>query len=90
MSTAVVKAATGEEIDEAFESGEDMRAFFDFSKGKVAQPVKKVNVDFTVRQVDELDAEAAYLGINRQAVIKTLCDEALTRRRAERRAAMTL
>ncbi|WP_187325073.1 CopG family transcriptional regulator [Olsenella uli] len=52
-----------------------------------ASTSKKVNVDFTVRQLADLDDEAAYLGIPRQAVIKTLCDEALTRRRIERKRA---
>ncbi len=70
---------------EAFESGANMDEHFDFEHIERPNRMKKVNVDFPIRMIEELDAEATYLGINRQAVIKTLCDEALTARRARRR-----
>lgn len=75
---------TTEEFDEHFDNGGDTSEAF--APDRITRPnqMKKVNVDFTVRMVNELDAEASYLGINRQAVIKTLCDEALTRRKLDR------
>jgi hypothetical protein len=41
--------------------------------------VQRVNVDFPVWMVSSLDAEAARLGITRQAVIKTWIAEHLDR-----------
>ncbi len=72
----------------AFDSGEDMAEHFDFDAAERPNRSKRVNVDFPVRMIEELDAEAECLGINRQAVIKMLCDEALTHRRAARKAAV--
>lgn len=47
---------------------------------------KKVNVDFNLRQLTDVDREAEYLGINRQACIKVLLDESLVRRKSQRMA----
>ena len=84
-----MKTAKAAELDRMFDEGEDMSEYMDFSAARrvnrAGQAVRKVNVDFTARQVRDLDEEAEYAGINRQAVIKTLCDEALIARR-ERRA----
>lgn len=77
---------SAQEFDEHFDNGGDISDLF--INDAVSRPnldTKKVNVDFTIRQLDEIDAEAAYLGINRQACIKTLIDEALLSRE-ERRA----
>ena len=83
------RTISAEEFDRRFDEGEDITPFLDLSTARRPnQQVRKVNVDFTTRQLGELDEEAARLGIPRQAVIKTLCDEALTRRRIERRRAV--
>ena len=47
--------------------------------------VQRVNVDFTVEMLRELDAEAHRLNISRQAVIKTMLGRALDERRGGRR-----
>lgn len=70
--------ATAEEIEAAFERGEDMRRYFDFERGELRRPVafkevrtyRKVNVDFPVDVVELLDAYATQLGIGRQSLIK--------------------
>ena len=72
---------TRDELLEAFDAGEDMEAYFDF--GNVRMPnreLKRVNVDFPTWMVAGLDREAARLGINRQAVIKTWIAERLDQR----------
>jgi metal-responsive CopG/Arc/MetJ family transcriptional regulator len=43
--------------------------------------IQRVNVDFTVEMLSELDAEARRLNISRQAVIKTMLGRALDERR---------
>ena len=73
-----VSGATAEEIDEAFDRGEDMREYFDFEHAEVCEPVvvkeictyRKVNVDFPENVVELLDDYALRMGIARQAVIK--------------------
>lgn len=57
---------SAEEFDEYFDDGGDISELF--TEQATTRPnldTKKVNVDFTLRQLDEIDAEAAYLGINR-------------------------
>lgn len=90
MSDAVERAATGAEIDKAFESGEDMRRFFDLSSGSVRAPeTRQVNVSMSSGMVSALDAEAARVGVTRQAVIKMWLQERIDHeadRRARRQA----
>jgi hypothetical protein len=62
-------------------------------KGRMMPPlprpdIQRVNVDFTVEMLKELDAEARRLNISRQAVIKTMLSFALDQHaRASRRRA---
>ena len=56
--------------------GEDVSAHFT-NRFTVVRPVHRVNVDLTLGMLRELDARAAKLNISRQAVIKTLLDQAL-------------
>lgn len=67
-----------DDLEAAFDAGKELDVFFDFNNP--AQPnreLKRVNVDFPQWMIDGLDAEAARLGINRQAVIKTWLAEKL-------------
>ena len=57
-------------------SGEDISRFFT-NKGEMRPPAKRVNVDFTLDMLKELDAVARELNISRQAVIKTSLRQAL-------------
>ena len=75
------KAETTDKLEAAFDAGEDMSEFFDFeSPAFPNRELKRVNVDFPQWMVSGLDAEAARLGINRQAVIKTWVAEKLDAR----------
>lgn len=82
------RTISAEEFDRRFDEGEDITPYLDLSSARRVNQTRKVNVDFNARQLRELDEEAVRLSIPRQAVIKTLCDEALTRRRIERRRAV--
>ena len=58
-------------IDEMFDNGEDVSAFFDWST--VERPglkARRVNVDFPDWMVRSLDAQAQKRGVTRQAPIK--------------------
>lgn len=59
------KLIKAEEFDKKFERGEDIIEYLDLSKS-----VKRVNVDFPVWSLTQLDKEADRLGVARQALIK--------------------
>ena len=68
-----MKAKTTEQFDKAFDEGEDISTFLDVSNARrVNQGQKRVNVDFPLWMVHELDKESSRLGIPRQSLIKTL------------------
>lgn len=71
------KKITAEELDAKFDAGEeDIIEHFDTDN-----TLKRVNVDFPLWMLQELDSEAQRLGIPRQAVIKSWVDEAIDRKR---------
>jgi hypothetical protein len=74
--TARKKKPTADEIAEMAMSGKDISRYFT-NKGEMRSPVKRVNVDFTLGMLKELDALAKELNISRQAVIKTYLRQAL-------------
>lgn len=74
--TAKKKNPTADEIAEMAMSGNDISRYFT-NKGEMRPPVKRVNVDFTLDMLKELDAIARELNISRQAVIKTYLRQAL-------------
>jgi hypothetical protein len=62
-----------EEIAERAERGEDVSQYF---TGKQSAR-QRVNVDFSVILLRQIDAECERLGVTRQAWIKIACDERL-------------
>ena len=81
MKKAGRRRLSAEQIARAAERGEDVTRFF-AGKGRMMPPlprpdVQRVNVDFTVEMLRELDAEARRLNISRQAVIKTMLSRQL-------------
>ena len=69
---------TAEELDEKFDNGEDVSAYFDFSKARRPnQEPRRVNVDFPSWMVDGLDKQARHLGVTRQSLIKMWIAEKL-------------
>ena len=74
--TVKKKKPTADEIAEMAMRGEDISRYFT-NKGEMRPPVKRVNVDFTLDMLNELDAVAKELNISRQAVIKTYLRQAL-------------
>ncbi len=75
-NTAKKKIPTADEIAEMAMKGEDISRFFN-NKGQMKPPIQRVNVDFTVDMLKELDMIASELNISRQAVIKTYLRKAL-------------
>jgi hypothetical protein len=73
-----VKIITAQELDEKFDNGEDVSAYFDLSKARRPNlEARRVNVDFPAWVVEGLDREARHLGVTRQSVIKMWIAERL-------------
>jgi hypothetical protein len=79
------KKLTADEIAELADKGDDISRFFT-RKGKMMPPIQRVNVDFALPMLEELDEAAKDLNISRQAVIKTLLRQALDQQHLARRA----
>ena len=70
------------DFDKKFESGEDLTNQLDFSKARrVNQDSKRVNIDFPVWVVSQLDKQSKRLGITRQALVKVWIAEKLKEER---------
>ncbi|MBI2374016.1 MAG: antitoxin [Deltaproteobacteria bacterium] len=68
---------TAEEIAKRADRGEDISAHFT-NRGEMMPPaIQRVNVDFSVAMLEELDATARELNISRQAVIKSFVRQSL-------------
>ena len=85
-NTAKKKAPAADEIAELAIQGEDVSRFFT-NKGEMRPPIQRVNVDFTLDMLKELDAIARSLNISRQALIKTYLRQALDHHYLARKAA---
>jgi hypothetical protein len=79
------KHPTPDEIADIADHGGDVSAFFT-NKGRMMPAIQRVNVDFTVPMLNELDDAARDLNVSRQAVIKTLLRHALDQQRLARKA----
>lgn len=66
------------EFEEKFDAGEDISKHLDLSKARrVEQEQKRVNVDFPIWMIHDLDKEAQRLGVPRQSIIKLWVAERL-------------
>jgi len=79
------KKLTADEIAELADKGDDISRFFT-NAGRKMPPIQRVNVDFALPMLEELDEAAKDLNISRQAVIKTLLRQALDQQHLARRA----
>jgi hypothetical protein len=79
------KPVTADEIADMADRGEDISRFFT-NAGKRMPPIQRVNVDFALPMLEELDEQARSLNISRQAVIKTLLRQGLDQQNLARRA----
>ena len=66
------------QFERQFDAGEDVLKALDLPKARrLRQQPKRVNVDFPVWMVEELDKEAKRLATTRQAIIKIWLSERL-------------
>jgi hypothetical protein len=84
-TTTKKKKLSADEIAERAMGGEDISQFFT-NKGQMKPAVQRVNVDFSVDMLKELDSLAQELNISRQAVIKTYLRQSLDQHYLARKA----
>jgi len=59
------------DFDKKFDDGQDITVFLDLKKAiRPSLQQKRVNVDFPLWMVGEIDKEATRLGVTRQSLIK--------------------
>ena len=85
-NTAKKKKLSADEIAEKAMSGDDISQFFT-NKGEMRPAIQRVNVDFSIDMLNELDSLAKELNISRQAVIKTYLRQSLDQHYLARKAA---
>ena len=69
-NTSAKNRLSADAIAEKAMAGEDVSQFFS-NKGEMKPAIHRVNVDFSVDMLNELDTLARELNVSRQAVIKT-------------------
>lgn len=76
MKKADKKNISADEIASMADKGKSVSKYFT-NKGKMRRPLQRVNVDFTVEMLQELDDFARELNVSRQALIKTYLRQAM-------------
>jgi len=72
------KSIETKDFDRKFEIGDDIIEYLDMDKViRPRQEQKRVNVDFPVWMIQQLDKEARKLGVTRQSIIKIWLAERL-------------
>lgn len=78
--TSKTKALSSTELDAMHDAGIDLSSHMDVAKAvRTGRAVQRVNVDFPVDLLREIDQEARRLGVTRQAFIKVRLADALVK-----------
>jgi hypothetical protein len=78
--TSQTKTLSATELDAMHDAGVDLSTHMDHQKGvRPGRAVQRVNVDFPVDLLREIDQEARRLGVTRQAFIKVRLADALVK-----------
>ena len=78
--TSKTRTICAAELDAMHDAGTDMSAHLDLTKAvRPGRAVQRVNVDFPVDMLREIDQEARRLGVTRQAFIKVRLADALAK-----------
>lgn len=78
--TSKTKALSASELDAMHDASVDLSAHIDLTKAvRPGRAVQRVNVDFPVDLLREIDQEARRLGVTRQAFIKVRLADSLVK-----------
>ena len=76
MSTSKKNNIKASDFDKAFDEG-DVTEFLDLKSVKAKYPTQRVSIDFTRNIIEEVDHEAARVGVTRTSLIKLWVAERL-------------
>lgn len=76
---------SAESIAQMADQGKDVSRYFT-NRGRMIQPIQRVNVDLTADMLQELDQAASELNISRQAIMKVFIRQALDQHHLARKA----
>ena len=71
------KKITSKDFDKRFDKGKDVAHFLDTGKAKINKKIQRVNIDFPIFLLAEIDKEARKIGVARTALIKLWLSEKL-------------
>ena len=78
--TSKIRALSARVLDQMHDAGVDLSAQMDHVNGvRPGRAVQRVNVDFPVELLREIDQEARRLGVTRQAFIKVRLGDSLAK-----------
>lgn len=78
--TKIASVVSAAEFDAVHDSGADLRPHSDMDRAaRPGRAIQRVNVDFPVDLLREIDQEARRLGVTRQAFIKIRIADCLAR-----------
>lgn len=78
MSTLKHKKIKASDFDAAFDKG-DVTKHLDIKSAKARFPVKRISIDFPKNIIEEIDIEAAKIGVTRTSLIKMWVAEHLSK-----------
>lgn len=81
MNTSKYKKIKASNFDDAFEQG-DVTAHLDLKSVKACYPTQRISIDFPKNILEDLDIEAAKIGVTRTSLIKMWVSEHLSKRAA--------
>lgn len=78
MNTSKRKKITASDFDAAFEKGE-VEEYLDLKSVKARFPTQRISIDFPKNILEEIDIEAAKIGVTRTSLIKMWVAEHLSK-----------
>jgi len=86
QGTSISEKSSAARLDELHDAGADMTPHLDLDRARrPGRETRRVNVDFPVDLLSEIDREARKLGVTRQAFIKLRLADTLSSHRSDRR-----
>ncbi len=78
MTTLKNKNMSASDFDAAFED-EDVAEYLDIKSAKARYPMQRISIDFPRKIIEEVDLEAAKIGVTRTSLIKIWVAEHVNR-----------
>ena len=85
MTTSKHKKIKTKDFDAAFEKG-GVTDHLDLKSAKAHYPTRRLSIDFTESMIEEVDQEAAKIGVTRTALIKIWVADKLLQQHERKRA----